>query len=281
MPDSTAFDRTRGTPPLDWGDAFDRLPLQAPAASAWPALATRVAVRTRRKHLRRRWALAASVAAVLLAPVLAWRAMQGPVEDAAIASNATRVPAPVIADTRTARAASASASMPAPDGAPFDLVRQPSDMSVVHADRVASTPSRTEAVRRAREADVDPRPANRAAVSVARQSATPPAARGTGDADAARLAGLQAESAQLEHLLRATGQDTAAAAPSIVLASALADEVQRIDGALADPALDTATRAALWDSRVQALREVAAVETAQRWRNAQGLSMDTALVRVD
>lgn len=278
MPDSTVFDRTRGTPPLDWGDAFERLPLQAPAASAWPAMATRLALRTRRTQRRRHWALAASMAAVLLAPVIAWRATLAPERADATASHSTPTPSPAMPDAQGPGAASTPPTAGAPQGAPAAVDRRlaaQAETPPAVATEPAAAPPRARAVESPRSR------ASRVATTAARAVATPAPAHGHATADAARLAALQAESARLEQLLRATGQDTAADAPSLVLASVLAEDVRRIDGALADPALDPAMRTALWDSRVRALREVAAVETAQRWRNAQGLSMDTALVRVD
>lgn len=267
MPDSS---RSFESAPRDWGEAFARLPDVAPGVSAWPVIAARTQARTRRTHLRQRWALVAAVAAAVLVPVLVWETNTSPgMSDQAIAS---RLPAP----QRSVIAAAPDARIAATDASPGDMRNAGSNGVRLPEARVTQPDdgSRMQgAPRPAREAGGSGRSATRVA-TLAGPSATQ-------DPYAARLAALQTESARLEQLLRAGGHDAAAAAPSIVLASALTDEVQRIDGALADPRLDTSARTALWGSRVQALREVAAVETAQRWRNAQGLSMDTALVRVD
>jgi hypothetical protein len=54
-----------------------------------------------------------------------------------------------------------------------------------------------------------------------------------------------------------------------------------IDAALREDGLPAAQRASLWEQRVQALRDLAGVESTQRWLAAHGERYDGALVRVD
>lgn len=268
MPDASGLDPIRPASPSDWGEAFAQLPLEVPPASAWPALATGLARGQRHRRIARHLALAASLGAVLLVPVVAWRALHAPAKAPVAVVSTSDDPTPQVPAT------------------PRDLDAPP-PLAQVTPTRAAVAAPVERASRRPPQASTQTRPVSTLAsrhpragdADVRRRDAGTPVTPSV-DTDA-QLAALQTESAQLEDWLRTTGAGHVAAAPSLVLTAALDDELQRIDGVLAQPSLDGASRAALWSSRVQTLREVAALETAQRWRNAQGVSMDAALVRVD
>ena len=110
---------------------------------------------------------------------------------------------------------------------------------------------------------------------------TPPGtATGGNEAVLAADAGLprlMAESARLERLIAAAGEDPLQPAETLLLGLALEDAIAEIDAELAEspsgPAVD-----ALWRQRVELLAEYAELELARRRSAEAGGLFDTALV---
>ena len=94
-------------------------------------------------------------------------------------------------------------------------------------------------------------------------------------------AALQAESAPLEGLLAIARDDRVASASGAALAVEFDRRIGRIDASLVQPGLADADRAALWQARVSTMRELAGIETTQRWLVSSGERYDGALVSVD
>ena len=88
---------------------------------------------------------------------------------------------------------------------------------------------------------------------------------------------LMAESARLERLIAAAGEDPLQPAETLLLGLALEDAIAEIDAELAEspsgPAVD-----ALWRQRVELLAEYAELELARRRSAEAGGPFDTALV---
>lgn len=90
---------------------------------------------------------------------------------------------------------------------------------------------------------------------------------------------LLAESAQLEALLAAAANSAATSATVVVLSAELEDRLQGIDDRLASAAPTDAQRLALWQQRLDVLRELAGLQSTQQWLAARGeQGYDGALV---
>jgi hypothetical protein len=92
---------------------------------------------------------------------------------------------------------------------------------------------------------------------------------------------LYTESAQLEALLALTRDDRVGSATGAALSDALVDRLASVDAALAQSGLPDAQRAALWRERVATLRQLAGVESTERWLAMHGRAYGDAFVRVD
>ena len=103
----------------------------------------------------------------------------------------------------------------------------------------------------------------------------------TDHADADAIARWQGESAQLEALVALARDDRVGNAGATVISADLDSRIGVIDAALREDALPLAQRASLWEQRVQTLRDLAGVESTQRWLAVRGERYDGALVRVD
>jgi hypothetical protein len=218
MPDSRL---QHPSSPSDWTEAFATLPLEAPAASAWPAIARRLDARR-----RARWPLWLATAAALALVAV--------------------VPLQRLADDRVAR---------------------PGDSAIVDAGSRAAPAS---AVSGAVGDDVGVATADR------------PLPTGAVDRpDRTEFERLYAESAQLEAVLAMARDDRVASGPAAALSDELDAYLTSIDAALSQPALPRSQRLALWDQRVDALRQVAGFASTQRWLAANGDRYDGALVSVD
>lgn len=174
-------DSLRSDPLITLAEALRGLPLESPAASAWPALSARVGERSRWRASRWPLALAAGLLALMMLP--------GDV--------------------------------------------QPPEPSTT----TAASSSQTQA----------------------------------------QVAGLMAESARLERLVAAASDDGASSATAAAWSLELEDRLQSLDRAL-EANRDGNGELALWQQRVQLLREVAAVETSRHYLSSQGRSYDMALV---
>jgi hypothetical protein len=92
----------------------------------------------------------------------------------------------------------------------------------------------------------------------------------------AQLASLMTESSRLERLI-AAADDGTSSATAAALSLELEDRLATLDGALqSNP--DPSRQLALWQQRVQVLRDVAAVEASRRYLASEGRNFDVALV---
>ncbi|RPE80936.1 hypothetical protein EDC50_0103 [Vulcaniibacterium tengchongense] len=266
MPDLTP----RHDPPEGWREAFAALPLEAPPADRWPqvarALQARAATARRRRPLL--WlAAAATVACAALLPLRLQRQAPPAGEDAA----------PVAAVPRAAPDAASAASSRQPPAAlaPGRAAAPVPVRADAATERLAAVP----AARSAPGGDAGTEMPGPAAAASAGERAV--AAAAPGNADAGALRELQAESARLEALIALARDERVMSARDAALSDALGARVGAIDAALSQPRLDAQARDALWRQRVSALRELAAIETTQRWLAARGERYDGALVAVD
>lgn len=92
-----------------------------------------------------------------------------------------------------------------------------------------------------------------------------------------QLAALMSESARLERLVATAGDDGASSGTAAALSLALEDELRALDVEL-EANRDPARQLALWQQRVQLMRNVAAVEGSRHYLAAQGGNFDVALV---
>ncbi len=88
----------------DWSDAFNALPLEAPATDPWPALVRRLGARRRNPHLPALLGLAAAAAVIA---VLAWPRAESPIAPSPIVGATqvatTRSPRPPLWERRKSR----------------------------------------------------------------------------------------------------------------------------------------------------------------------------------
>ncbi len=238
MPDS----RARAPLPRDWGDAFGNLPLEAPPEGAWQRIAAAlppIHTPVRRTQWRRpALALAATAFFAAVAPLLPWRTA---VDTPLPPAHA---PLPAIA-TRLPRVAT-----------PEPLVR-PAEVAAV-AVQDAPRVARSAPASGAQRTPGHPMPA--------RQDSPAP------------LDALYTESARLEAVLAQLPDNTVGNVAMLAVSADLQDQVAHIDLALSQPALRESTRAALWQQRVDTLRQLTGVEATQRWQVAlDGTAADTAV----
>ena len=278
MPDASD---PRGRAPLGWGDAFAALPLESAPADGWSRVAAQLDARATSataapvaaaapRHGRRRfgrnagWLGAATAAALAL--VVAWPRNDIPQavpasSDAVAASIAPAADATSEPSNATTRAPAIDRALAAGTNAPKN------DATAIALPKVV-------------EAARKPRLASRDAPAHHRASRPEAPAAGAQAAAAAQLDALYAESAQLEALLALARDDRVASASAAVLASALDAQVAGIDARLAQPGLDAAQRNALWQARVDVLRQAAGFESTQRVLASQG-DVGALLVSVD
>jgi hypothetical protein len=93
-----------------------------------------------------------------------------------------------------------------------------------------------------------------------------------------RLAALMSESAQLERLVAAANDDGASSGSTAALGLQMEDSLQHLDASLNSGALTDKQQLALWQQRVNLLREIASLETSRHYYAAEGRSLDVALV---
>ena len=222
--------RSREPVPRDWGDAFGTLPLETPPHGAWQRVAA--ALPPARVPARpARWRR----------PVLAL---------AATAFFAAVIPLMHWRDAQT--------SMPPSQRAPAVAATAPALPDIP-----------------ARSADAEPA-ATPVDVSTTQRIADAPSARGTvarpvparAPAEPARLDALYTESARLEAVLAQLPDSSTGNVAALTVSADLQDQVSHIDLALSQPALSEATRTALWEERVDTLRQLTGVEATQRWQVA-------------
>ena len=98
--------------------------------------------------------------------------------------------------------------------------------------------------------------------------------------DTPPLDALMVESARLEYLIGVVGDGAVGSAAATALALDYEARVQQLDVALSDPDLTADQRGALWQRRVDLLREYAGVNGTAQWLAAQGRDFDGDLVAV-
>lgn len=231
--------RAREPLPRDWGDAFGGLPLETPPEGAWQRVAIALPPAPAPDH-RTRWRR----------PALAL---------AATAFFAAVVP---LLHWRT------TVDSPLPS--------QPAPLpEVATSAPVVATPKPPDRTSIAAEAQ-DVSTSARAPASRARQ--TPERALQAQQHDPARLDALYTESARLEAVLAQLPDSTVGNVAMLAVSADLQDQVAHIDLALSQPALQESARAALWQQRVDTLRQLTGVEATQRWQVAlNDTSADTAI----
>lgn len=231
--------RAREPLPRDWGDAFGGLPLETPPEGAWQRVAIALPPAPAPDH-RTRWRR----------PALAL---------AATAFFAAVVP---LLHWRTT-VDSPLPSQPAPlpevaTSAPVVATPKPPDRTSIAAEAQDVSTSARAPASRARQ--------TRERALQARQH------------DPARLDALYTESARLEAVLAQLPDTTVGNVAMLAVSADLQDQVAHIDLALSQPTLQESARAALWQQRVDTLRQLTGVEATQRWQVAlNDTSADTAI----
>lgn len=291
----------RPAPIRDWNDAFAALPLETPDAGTWQRVQ-----RAGRQRRASRWPLWLSMAAMLaLAAVLPWQlsrtvggsdALDGPDAPAATpggdigrpAADSGIVAAPAPRDTKRHAPAPAAAQVTA-QGTEHTLAavgiaaRQAAAVRGARPARAGGADAGAVAAQRApvaTDAAAAPPAAGDSVPRMAAHSGAQPAVVAQAAADA-QLEALYAESARLEALLALARDDRVATGAAAALGDAFDAQVASIDAALREPALPDDTRNALWQQRVDTLRQFAGFESTQRALAASGERYDAMLVSVD
>ncbi|MBL8256537.1 MAG: hypothetical protein JNJ62_08050 [Pseudoxanthomonas mexicana] len=227
MPDSL----TREPMPRDWADAFAALPCEPSPAGSWQRLADAlppVPTAARPSRWRRpAMTLAASVLLAFVVPLMSWRALHH--------------------------------APPTGQGTWHIAATSPTSASQAAVD--APAPTQTEAAPLA----PPPSPDTRSTAARVQDRAFPATHATTPSVQPARLDALYNESARLEAVLAQLPDTGASNVATLAVAADLQDQVAHIDLALSQSALPIDTRAALWEERVDTLRQLTGVETTQRW----------------
>ena len=269
-----------------WTDAFAALPLETPDGGAWQRLQRARVPRARRPTRWPAWMAAAAVLA--LAAVLPWQLMR--TDNATTPEAVAATPAPANRAATQQLAAAASVQQPIVDRQSPATSNNPASAetasatpapiliaSNVREPRTASTRSSSARVQPAETSlQRDIASTNAPTESVAEAPARPwpkPAVP--------ELERLYAESAQLEALVALARDDRVATGAAATLTSAYDAQVASIDASLREPGVDPGQREALWQQRVDALRQLAGFESTQRALAAQGERYDAALVSID
>lgn len=297
MPDNTYMQpNDRTTHPTGWHEAFAALPQEAPDADAWLGVQRALPQRS-----RVRWpAWLAAAAALALAAVLPWQLLRTEDREAARPTPATAdATARVESSTfeRSTARGEPAASTPsistvasAPVSEPVNAPRAPSGPAAEASRQLASrsAPARDTAAASARrqpkqpERQIDPEATRRIAgesdSAIDQATSDRPWPQASADLQLERL---YAESAQLEALVALARDDRVATGAAATLTSAYDMQVAGIDAALREPDMDAAQRTALWQQRVDALRQLAGFESTQRMLAAQGEHYDAMLVSID
>jgi hypothetical protein len=270
-------DASRDPTPSGWGEAFAALPLESPPAARWPQIAARLDGPARPARNRRHWlAMAAGLCALAALP-LAWTlrdaGKDGDVHDdtaviAAVSAPGIDPPSP------TPTGPAIETDIENPSTTPTVAIADAPTPSAADTKRVGQRKAGRERRRAANASEAGTQIA--AAASNPESAAVP-----SGDAPERALESLYAASTQLETLLALTRDTRVESGPAAALAGALDAELATIDAQLAQPGLEALQQQALWQARVDTLRQAADFETQQRVLSAQGRSYEGALVRVD
>ena len=232
--------RAREPLPPASGDAYGGLPMETPPEGAWQRVA------------------------IALPPA------------PAPAPHRTRWRRPALALAATAFGAAVVPWLPWRTTVDSPLPSQPAPLpEIATSAPVVETPKPPARASIAAEAQ-DASTSARAPASRARQ--TPERALQARQHDPARLDALYTESARLEAVLAQLPDTTVGNVAMLAVSADLQDQVAHIDLALSQPALQESARVALWQQRVDTLRQLTGVEATQRWQVAlNDTSADTAI----
>lgn len=264
MPDTGGFGHDHHTPPMRWSDAFAALPLESAGPQAWERLRGRLPAPAAARA-RRRWpawlAAAASLAlAMAIIPLLMW---------------------PGTMDRHARSDGQPQTTIERPhDGASPDIAARPAQPADA-TPAAPAEPARTAPASGLRGSDGQ---AQQHAIATERPR-RPAAARRGANANSTPsthdLEPLYAESARLEDLLALARDDRVAGSTATALTDSLEAELAAIDAALIQHDLGAPRRVELWQRRVDALRQLAGIETTRRLLSARGETYDVALVGID
>ncbi|OHE86958.1 MAG: hypothetical protein A2579_01340 [Lysobacterales bacterium RIFOXYD1_FULL_69_11] len=270
MPDA---DRPREyiDPPADWSAAFAALPQAEPPPGGWQRLAPRLPAQSRSTQAgsgsRAKWPVwLATAASLALAAAVPLVLMDG-------AADSTPPPSASLPATESVARTS---TVPAPTTVE-ESVPMPSPVAV-ERDPAGSDPQP-----QSRVASVDP-------TEVPSLDGRAPAPSTVADEvhldtvtdnrPQMQLAVLQQESARLEALLALAHDERVGSGTGAMLAAQMQSRLSQIDSVLASGAINDDERLALWDARVDTLRDLTGLEATERWFAAEGRAYDTALVQV-
>lgn len=270
MADASRSPDSTGSKPPDWSEVFAALPLEAPPASAWPAVAAQLDHKKTQARNRAWMALAASLFALTLLPAV-WM-LRDAAHDAAVVATSPDT----IARTPTTAVPSTSIGVDDPGVDPSSIA-SPDSRSV---DRSAQTLSIAASTARPAHAHSARRSATRVRPRTMPAPPTASVTQAQDDADTT-LDTLYTASAQLETLLSFARDTRVESGPAAALASAFDAELATIDAQLAQPGLAAGEQHALWQARVDTLQRSAGFESNLRLLAADGGRLDGALVSID
>ncbi|NOT87280.1 MAG: hypothetical protein HOP03_03760 [Lysobacter sp.] len=278
MADASRSPHHAGSDPPGWSDVFAALPLAAPPASAWPAVAAQLDQRKAHARSRTWLALAASLFALTLWPV-AWMLRDAERDTAAVAASpATIAHAPTTATPSAAIGGGDPRTDPRTD--PRADVRADPPVVAGTTDRSARMLSIAASTARPAHAHSARRSADRALRRTTQAPSTAGIAQPQENADTT-LETLYSASAQLETLLSFARDTRVESGPAAALASAFDAELATIDAQLAQPGLAAGEQQALWQARVETLQRSTDFESNLRLLAADGGRLDGALVSID
>ena len=305
MPDTPDIGPTRASThdPREraWREAFAGLELETPAGDGWPRLAALLPMAgssatpaaVPRRHPRgagrrghRRLAWLAVAATLVLSVGVPLKLLHTRPENAPASPSPTAAPGIAPTDERLRATADGDASHSVPSGARQEGRPDPQQTGAM-APSIDMGPDGTGIARQAdaparRDPSSGPAPANRTALRERDLAAT---RHRTVDAVAAPTGNafdrLYGESARLEAMVALARDDGMSSATAATMTAAIDARIGRIDASLSQPDLLPDARLRLWQARVQALRELAGLETTQRLMASQGRDYDATLVRVD
>ncbi|MFZ2753591.1 MAG: hypothetical protein WAZ48_09095 [Lysobacteraceae bacterium] len=262
-------DASRSPNPSGWSDVFAALPLEAPPASAWPAIAAQLHHKKTQARKRTWMALAASLFALMLSPA-AWMLRDAERDPAIVATSPDTI-------ARTPNAVPSATIVADDPGVDPSSIASPANHSADHSSKtlsIAANATRPAHARNARRSADHAQPRTTPALSAAD---IPQAQDDTGTT----LETLYTASAQLETLLSFARDTRVESGPAAALASAFDAELATIDAQLAQPGLAVGEQRALWRARVDTLQRSAGFESNLRLLAADGGRLDGALVSID
>lgn len=289
--------RSDARAPDSWSDAFAALPLET-SESGWRQLSAALdgdpTPRPIDRRAAQRWPYALALAAILATVAVVPFVLQGPHQPAQEAAPSVSTTGsavqPTLPDLRTKTSDGGHLNAPTviESRAPIRSERAsaPADATIASGSAEAATAGTVRPLTREKQRTtprVTPSTRDTLIASAASQRRTTTAGLPIADTRSyeAALTKLLAESARLEAVTAELGDERMATGAGVVLLDAHVDRVAALDAMLTQPALDDAQRLVLWQQRVAAMRELAAMTTVQRWLSARGESYEGGIARVD